>query len=140
MLKPSTQDVSYLVASIALLLLMSVVFYVAIFDTQCYKYGTPTYDQFLNGLNSNYTFKQSIFRTMASKIYEYRLANEYKPQQDMYVSIFMAKNSSAAPPNAMQLSDVCLHKLCTAPTGRFSALVPYIPIFNNGRYVECIKS
>ncbi len=140
MRKPTIKDVSFLFAAMAGLLVFVLVFYSVVFSSRCYKSNAPTYAQLLTSLNSNYKLKHTAYRTMASRIYEYRIANEYSRIADTYISIFMAKQMTTVPPPSSELNDFCLYKLATSSTDRFNILVSYIPIFNHPRYIECIKS
>ena len=106
----------------------------------CLKHP-PSMLQLSESLDADYTFTTAAYRLAASRIYEYKAANEFiKRASDGYTSIFMLRNSIDTPPAAATLSDVALFKLALCTKDRFSILVSYIPIFNHEQYAPCLRA
>lgn len=107
----------------------------------CAKLQSPTFNNLVNGLNSNFEFKNEKLKLMAQRIYEYRSSVEYKSASDEFISIFINPKDPTSPIDvSLFINDVALHKLATADANMFNVLVSYIPIFNHPRYLECIRA
>lgn len=115
------------------------------FETLNYRFSfhPPTIDQLKDGLNADLHFKSPSLRKLAKAIYLHRARYEHNDPaaSDQFVGIFPRLNTDKTPPPINNdTPDIVLYKLATAPRGRFSVMLAYIPIFAHEWYPKCINA